>query len=126
MASAGNMTPEKNGWLRKHDSVPPENRMDDVTDFMATVDIVSSLRMVGFACGDVFSATFLTTVRKPKMIDISEQTIALVVDSDDNLSKDDGAGGSSTYRDRFAGEYVLHVMLPYDCQREHVRGWICL
>ena len=30
------------------------------------------------------------------MIDTSEQTIAVVVDRDDNLSKDDGAGGSST------------------------------
>ena len=55
--------------------------------------------MVGFACGDVTSATFPTTVSKPKMIDTSEQTIALVVDSDDNLSKDDAASGSSTYRD---------------------------
>ena len=86
--------------------------MDDVTELMATVDIVSSLRMVGFACGDVLRAMFPTTVSKPKMTDTSEQTIALVADSDDNLSKDDGAGRSSTYRDRFAVEYVLRAMLP--------------
>ena len=57
-----------------------ENRMDDATDLMATVDAVSSLRMVRFACGDVLRATFPTTVSRPKMADTSEQTIALVVD----------------------------------------------
>ena len=44
---------------------------DDVTELMATVDTLSSLRMVGLVCGDVLRATY----DKPKMTDTSEQTM---------------------------------------------------